>query len=307
MPVGRIAAIINRTHNDWYGDKVGFFGFFDCCEDPSIASALFERARSELQVRKCDRLRGPYNPTVNDECGLLVDGFEYPPLVMMPYNPPYYMKLYEGLGLQPVKDLYAFYVPAANEAPERVRKIVERVKRTTGITLRTVNKKKLKEELLIIQELFNLSWKDNWGFVPLSREDLEFAAGDLKAIIDPNLVMFAEKDGVPVGFSVTIPDINEFMLRVKRSSSWLRVLRFIWSMKTSHPSQARLALLGVRPDFRNTGIAALFYYETLMRGKRKYVGGELSWVLEDNHVLTKSIEVMGGRRYKTYRIFEAAL
>jgi hypothetical protein len=306
-PVGRIAAIVNRRHNEYYKDKIGFFGFFDSIDDTEVASALLRRAETELRQRNLDVLRGPYNPTVNDECGLLIEGFETPPFVMMPYNPPYYIGLYEKLGLQRARDLFAFYLSADFEAPDRIRKIVERVKKSTGLSLRSLDLKRLPEELKIIQALYNETLDRNWGFVPVSYEDLAFAAADLKAIIDPNMVMIAERNGVPAGFSMVIPNVNEFMLRVKRSGTLMRILKFVWYMKTSAPKEARLAVLGIRPEYRNSGIAALFYWETLMRGKRKYIGGELSWVEESNQEIIKGITVMGGKKYKSYRIFEKPL
>lgn len=305
--MGRIAAVVNDAHNAYYKDKMGFFGFFDCIDDPEVGKMLLQRAKQELASRGLDTLRGPYNPTVNDECGLLVDGFDSSPLVMMPYNPSYYPPLYERLGLKPARDLYAFYFDAANLVPERIEKIVNRVKRTTGLTLRNIELSRLKDELKIIQVLYNETLDRNWGFVPVTYEDLEYAANDLKAIMDPEMVMIAEKDGVAVGFSMVIPNINEFMYKARNSGTLMRILKFVWYMKTSSPKLARLAILGVRPQYRNSGIAALFYFESLMRGKKKYTGGELSWVEESNKEIIHAITVMGGKKYKTYRIYESAL
>lgn len=307
-PAGRIAAVINRAHNEYYHDKTGFFGFFDSANDPEVASALVERAKAELKARGMEVARGPYNPTSNDELGLLVEGFDSIPFVMMPYNPPYYLDLYERAGLKPARNLYAFYMSGATTAPERILKIAERVKRTTGLTVRPINMKKLHDELKIIHQLYNQTLDRNWGFVPITLEDLEFAANDLKAIVNPDLVMIAEKDGKPAGFSMCIPNVNEIMWKVKSSRSTLmRVLRFLWLLKTSHPKEARLAVLGVAPEFRGKGVAALFYAETLLKGQKKYIGGELSWVEENNEEIMKGISVMGGQKYKSYRIYETGL
>lgn len=305
--MGRIAAVVNHSHNQFHHDKVGFFGFFDCAEDKEAAAALFREASKILKAKGCESLRGPYNPTVNDECGCLVEGFERAPFVMMPYNPPYYGDLYESSGLKQVRDLFAFYISAETQAPERIEKIVNRVKRSTGVTVRNLEMKRLSEELKIIQRLYNETLDRNWGFVPITLEDLEFAASDLKAIVDPSMVMIAEKDGQAVGFSMTIPNINELMWKAKTSKGIMRILKFVWYLKMKHPKEARLAILGVAPEYRNKGIAALFYYETLIRGKKKYIGGELSWVEETNEDIIKAIQVMGGQKYKTYRIFEAPL
>jgi len=305
--VGRIAAIVNRNHNNYYKDKVGFFGYFDFANDLEVAQALLDRARLELRTRGMDSIRGPYNPSPNDECGMLVDGFETSPMVMMPYNPAYYLDVYDKLGLQPARDLYAFYMSAATAPPERIEKIVKRVLRTTGITVRPINMKKLPEELKILQKLYSVTLDRNWGYVPISLEELEFAADDLKAIADPSFVLIAEKEGVPIGFSLSIPNINELMWLAKSSKGFLRVLKFIWYLKTRSPKEARVIVMGVTPEFRNKGIAAVFYYETLMRGKKKFIGGEMSWVEENNKEIISAIEVMGGKRYKTYRIYETGL
>lgn len=306
-PVGRIAVIVNHAHNKYYRDKVGFFGFFDFIDDISVADALLSCARVELRQRGMNIIRGPYNPTVNDEVGLLVEGFNSCPYVMMPFNPGYYSKIYEQLGLQPVCNLLAFYMSADSIPPDKVKKIVERVKKSTGLTLRNLNLKDLSNELRIIRDLYNATLDRNWGFVPISLEELEFSAADLKAIVDPNLILIAEKNGKPAGFSLTIPNVNEFMWKARGSSTLIRALKFIWYLKTRQPKTARLAVLGVAPEFRNSGIAALFYYETLMRGKSNYVGGELSWVEENNNDIIKGIKVMGGNPYKTYRIYETPL
>lgn len=306
-PVGRIVAIVNRAHNTYHGDQVGFFGFFDSINDVTVAQSLFAKVKEVLSAKGLTSARGPYCPTINDECGVLTEGFESTPFVMMPYNPSYYPALYEAVGLQKARDLYAFYLSAAVNAPERIEKIVNRVKRSTGIELRPLEMSRLNDELKIIQKLYNETLNRNWGFVPLEYEDLQFAAIDLKAIIDPGLVMFAEKNGEPVGFSMVIPNINEILWRVKSSKGLLRILKFIWYLKTSHPREARLAVLGVSPEFRNKGVASLFYFETLSRGKRKYLGGELSWIDEDNEEIMNGIRVMGGQKYKSYRIYESSL
>ncbi len=304
-PVGRIAAIVNRRHNEYHKDKVGFFGYFDFIDDGEVSKALLDAAKSEIKARGLTSMRGPYNPSINDECGLLTEGFDSIPFAMMPFNPEYYLKHYELLGLKTARNLYAYYISADVEAGERIRKIVERMKRSNDLTVRNINMKKLDEELKIIHHLYNVTLDRNWGFVPLTYEDLQHAADDLKAIVDPSMVMIAEKNGVPVGYSMCIPNINEFMAKTKGLPPALQALKFIWLLKTSHPSEARLAALGIHPDYRHLGIAALFYYETLIRGKRKYKGGELSWIDETNAEIMKGMTFMGAKQYKSYRICES--
>lgn len=306
-PAGRIAAVINPDHNRHYSDKVGFFGFFDCIDDSEVSEALFKAAQAILLENGLDTMRGPYNPTINDECGVLVEGFESVPMVMMPYNPAYYMGLYEKGDFKSACDLNAFYVSANTTKPERVRRVVDRVKRSTGIEVRDLDMKNMDRDLKIICQLYNSTLDRNWGFVPITFEDLQFAAKDLKAIIEPHMVLIAEKAGEPVGFSMTLPNINEFLWKTRHAKGLLRVLKFLWHLKTSSPKEARLAVLGVHPKFRNKGVAPLFYYETWARGRQDYVGGELSWVEDSNTEMGKAIELMGGQKYKTYRIYERAL
>jgi hypothetical protein len=307
-PVGRIAAVINRAHNEYYNDKTGFFGFFDCIHDEEVARALFDAAKKIIRERGLERIRGPYNPTQNDECGLLVEGFDTTPYVMMPYNPAYYLELYEKVGLEKARDLYAYYMSAAEGSPEKVKRVADRVKTRTGLQFRNLNLKNLDSELRIIAELYNATLCRNWGFIPITYEDLKFSSEDLKNIVDPTMILFAEKDGEPVGFSMTIPNVNEFMWKAKKyKSTLMRILSFIWLLKTQHPKEARLAVLGVKPEYQASGAAAVFYHETLNRGKQQYIGGELSWVEESNKEIERGIALMGGKRYKTYRIFEASL
>ncbi len=306
-PVGRIAAIINRTHNRHWNDDVGFFGYFDCIDDPQVGAALFDAVKTILKREGLRKMRGPFNPSINDEVGVLSDGFDSAPFVMMTYNPPYYLSLYEKLGLMRLRDVHAYYIEGTTAPPDRIRKIVERVKKSTGVRVRNIDMGNLKTELRVINRLFNECWKDNWGFVPMTLDELESIADELKEIADPELVYIAEKDGEAVGFSLAMPNINEFMGRAKSAKGIFRKLKFIWQLKTRRPKEARLMLLGVDPKFRNKGLGAVFYYETLVHGGKKYRGGELSWILEDNHEIIAGITAMGGKRYKSYRLYENPL
>ena len=306
-PVGRIAAIINEAHNTYYQDEVGFFGFFDFIEDVSVARALLEAACEVVKKAEMRTLRGPYSPSSNDECGLLVEGFQAPPMIMMSYNPAYYERIYKELGLEKARDLYAYYISADVQIPDKIKKIVERVQKRSGIQFRNINLSRLDDELKIIEELYNSTLKRNWGFVPITYDDLKFASNDLKQFVQPELVIIAEKEGKPIGFSMVLPNINELMLGAKKYQGILRVLSFIWRLKTKSPSEARMAVLGVKPEFDNLGIPAVFYLESIQRGKKKLKGGELSWIEESNTPMIRSLEMMGAQRYKNYRIFEKAI
>lgn len=306
-PVGRIAAIVNEAHNRYYQDKVGFFGFFDFVDDLEVAQALICEASKILRKEGLTVLRGPYSPSSNDECGLLVEGYDLPPMIMMPYNPPYYEKIYHELGLSGVCDLHAYYLRSDIGVPEKISRVVERVKKRSGIKFRNIDLSRMDEELKIIEDLYNSTIKRNWGFVPITYEELQFASEDLKQIVQPELVMIAEKEGKAIGFSMILPNINEFMLRAKKHKGLLRVLSFVWSLKMRRASEARLALLGVKPEYENLGVPAVFYFESVQRSKNKLVGGELSWIEESNLPMIRSLELMGAKRYKNYRIFEKGL
>jgi GNAT superfamily N-acetyltransferase len=302
--VGRIAAIVNRSHNKYYNDKVGFFGFFDFIDDQEVAETLLDTAVAKLREQGLEVARGPYNPSVNDECGLLVDGFESSPFVMMIYNPPYYVSMYEKLGLTRARDLHAFYLSAAGQSPELIERIVRRTKRNSGLTLRPINLKRLDIELPILQKLYNCTLNRNWGYVPITYEDLQCTAKDLKDIADPNMILIAEKNGQAVGFSLCLPNINEFLMRSRKLKGIFRFLKVAWLIKTQKTKEVRMVILGVDPEYRNSGIAALFYHEALSRGRNNILGGELSWVEESNKEIIHAITVMGGKQYKNYRIFE---
>lgn len=307
--MGRIAAVQNRAHNDYHKDKTGFFGFFDFINDVEIAKQLFEAACRKMSHLGMTAIRGPFNPSINEECGVLIEGHDSCPFIMMPYNPAYYSKIYEALGLRKAHDLHAYYVSLDVEPPERFTKIMERVRRRSGVEFRTIKLDHLDKELPVLLRLYNVTLDRNWSFVPITLEDLQAAAKELKTIADPALVMIAEKNGEAVGYSLALPNINELMWRVKTSRfAFMRVLRFFWLLKMRPPKEARWMAMGVAPEYRNLGIAPVFYYETLMRGrKRSYIGGEISWIDETNEDVFQGLEVMGARRYKNYRIYEKML
>lgn len=306
-PVGRIAAIENRSHNQYYKDKTGFFGFFDVIDDTSVAKALVSAAEEELKRRGLTSMRGPYNPTVNDECGLLVEGFEATPMIMMSYNPEYYLALYDEVGLKGVRDLHAYYISNQVPIPEKLTRVVERFSKSGKVNIRPIEMKNLKDDLKIIHELYNATLNRNWGFIPLALEDLEFAANDLKAFVEPEHVLIAEKDGEPVGFSMLLPNINELMWRVRKSSTLGKMIKFIWHLKMNPPKEGRLAVLGVKPEFQASGVAPVFYLEAIRRGGKRFLGAECSWIEESNTPMMRSLELLGAKRYKNYRIFEKPL
>ncbi len=307
QPVGRIAGIINETHNEFHRDLTGFFGFFDFIDDIDVAVQLFHAAEQVVAARGRRLLRGPYNPTQNDECGVLVEGFDAYPFLMLPYNPQYYVDIYDRLDLIRVRDLYAFGIRATDKPSERIVRAAERLRRKTSIKVRSVRRADIRRELEIVRELFNRTLDREWGFLPISSADLEFAVRDLKAILDPRTVLVAEADGKPIGIAVSIPNVNEFMIKAKSSRGLMRTLKLIWYLKTRRPRQLRLAILGVDPAYRSKGVAPVFYLESFELFQMYPGAGEISWVQDINVEIIRAIELMGARRSKTYTIYEKTL
>src|SRR2546430_1479388 len=206
-PVGRIAAIKNDAHTREHGDRVGFYGFFESVNEQPVANALFDAAARWLSGKDFQVMRGPMNPSVNDDCGLLVEGFDTPPTIMMPHNPPYYVALHQGYGFTKAKDLIAFASPDG-DPPERITRAVNVIAERKGITLRPLNMKRFKEEVELVKALYNQAWERNWGFVPLTNAEIDHLAKQLKPIVVPDLVCFAERKGQVIGFAVALPDFN---------------------------------------------------------------------------------------------------
>ncbi len=307
QPIGRIAGIINETHNEFHRDLTGFFGFFDFIDDIDVAAQLFHAAEQVVAARGLRSLRGPYNPTQNDECGVLVEGFDAYPFLMLPYNPQYYVDIYDRLDLKRVRDLYAFDIRATDRQSKRIVRAAERLRRKTSIKVRSVRRADIRRELEIVRELFNRTLDGEWGFMPISSADLEFAVRDLKAILDPRTVLVAEADGKPIGIAVSIPNVNEFMIKAKSSRGLMRTLKLIWYLKTRRPRQLRLAILGVDSAYRSKGVAPVFYLESFELFRMYPGAGEISWVQDINVEIIRAIELMGGRRSKTYTIYEKTL
>ena len=306
-PVGRIAAIVNRTHNDYNKDTVGFFGFFDFIEDPAVARALIDAAADILRKKGLTSMRGPYNPSINDDCGVLTEGNERPTSVSMPWNPSWYAEVYKAAGLDVVRTLAAYDVPLHNDPPERVAKIVNRIRKRNSVTVRSLDMKNLRKELEIIHRLYNLTLDRNWGFYPISMEDLLHSADDLKAIADPKLIFFVCMDGKEVGFSLTLPNVNEVFHASRGRKGILRFLEMALRLQIRKPKTSRLCVLGVEPAYRDKGLSALLFYESFIVSKVKNSVVEVSWVEANNIEILEGATLMGGHRSRTYEIFEKSL
>lgn len=302
--VGRIAAIKNDLHNEYNKDNVGFFGFFESIDDQEVANALFDSASAWLKAKGLDAMRGPANPSSNDEYGLLIEGFEDPPRVMMPYNPEYYIKLIENYGLSNVKTLNAYKIE--NEkllASEKLVRGAELVRKRYGFEICPMKPKDFNNELTKVKYVYNKAWAPNWGFVPMTEEEMDQLAKDVKDIIDPKLVLFVEVKGEVVAFAWVMPDINYLM---KDSNGSLLKFLYRFFTKQKQIRWARVLTLGIIPEYQKKGLDSLLYYEITKRAqKRGIVLGEASWILEDNLMMNRGAELMEGTLYKKYRLYQA--
>lgn len=301
--VGRIAAIIDPFHNERHNDKVGFFGFFECINDKSVSSALFDKAAEWLKQQGCDRMRGPLSPSMNDEIGFLLEGFNSPPVLMMSYTPPYYLDLAKDWGLVKVKDLYAFFKDATKGINERVERLIEKIKERTHVEIRSFDMKNFKRDVGIIKDLYNRAWEKNWGAVPMTEKEMDALAENLKTMCEPELIKFAFINGEPVGLSVVLPNINEIIKDFNGNMNIFNMIRFLINKKKI--KGVRALIFGFIEGYRQTGLPLVLYYETEKSGRKLgYEWVELSWNLEDNDLINKFDEMVGAHIYKKYRICE---
>ena len=309
--VGRCSASIDHEHLRLHKDQTGFFGFFDTVDDHGAATALVAHAKRWLAARGMKRIRGPISLNINEEVGVLIEGFEHPPFLMMAHSRPYQSALLEKAGLAKCKDLFAwrFY---AGELPPRALRAWEQVKAMPEVRIRSVNKADMANELAIIMEIFNDAWSENWGFVPATPNEVKKAAADMKLILDEELAFIAEIDGRPMGMCICLPNVNEVIADLGGKLFPLGLLKMLWRVKVKGPKTARLMLLGLRSELRGVkkygALSTAMYAEIAKRGTAKgYKWGELSWTLEDNHPVNLGIRAMGAQVYKKYRVYEGAL
>ena len=305
--VGRIVGIIDHHYIEFHQEKIGFFGFFESIPDPEIAGILLSKVADWLKGHGMEKMAGPMNPSTNDECGLLVEGFDSSPCLMMPYNPPTYPSLLEGFGLRKRMDLYAYLLETHSFHLTRLDRVTERLKKKEPrLHVRAINLRHFGEELKIVKEIYNEAWSKNWGFVPMTDEELNLTAKDLKPLVVSDLVLFAYWGEEPVGFSVAIPDYYAVLKHLNGKIGLLGALKFLYYSRKIR--KIRVMLLGVKHNFQKKGVEGLLYIETFKRGKKKgYQQAECSWILEDNTLMQHGIEAMGGKRDKTYRIYETLL
>jgi GNAT superfamily N-acetyltransferase len=306
-PVGRIAAIENKLHNEFHSDRVGFFGMFESVNDPEVASALLDTAAQWVRARGLESLRGPTSFSTNEECGLLIDNFDAAPYVMMTYNPPYYVELLEGWGLAKVKDLLAYEVRYEDFDQRRLAMVERMVKRSAqNFTVRPINMKRFDAEVSLVRDLYNAAWEKNWGFVPMTDAEVDHMAAQLKPVVDPDLALIGEVRGEPVGFALALPDVNQAIRHAGGRLLPFGLFKLLWHMRRING--IRVITLGVKEKYRGSPLAPLFYKEIFQRGTANGHGrAESSWILEDNVPMVAGVEKMGFHRSKTYRIYERAL
>lgn len=308
--VGRIAAILNRRHNDFHDDRTGFFGLFDCDDDQDAADGLFAAAADWLRARGCDRIRGPVNFSTNEELGspgVLVDGFDTRPAIMMSHNPRYYEELHRRAGFEPAKDLVAIHFPDASQTPEWGVQSEQAILSRYKATIRSLDLKRFDDEVETIKKVYNAAWSLNWGFVPVTDEEFDFIAREFRPIVDPDLCLIAEVGGEPVGFSLAIPDMNEVLRRIPDGRLFPFGLgKLLWYRRKVR--SLRLITFGFTPRYQSAGLGLGFYFRTWRTAlARGYTSGEASWILEDNYRMIRPLERMGGHAHRRYRIFERAL
>jgi hypothetical protein len=305
--VGRIAGIIDEEHNRRATEPGAFFGFFECVNDLEVSRRLFAAIQDWARQKGMKRILGPMNPTTNDECGLLIEGFNSPPVFMMPYNPQFYIPLVEGQGFRKAKDLLAFLIDLSTIPMDRLSRIGEKVRKRNGnLLFRPVLRKTLKQDIVKVKEVYNAAWQDNWGFVPMTDAEVDFMAERLKPLLMEGLIWLAEDGDEAVGFLLALPDYNVALQPLKGRLLTPKVLGFIpYLLGWKRPKRTRVLTLGVKDKYRSKGLESAMLIEGLKVGFDAGVReSEASWILEDNVMMCRVLEAIGGRVYKKYRIYE---
>jgi GNAT superfamily N-acetyltransferase len=308
QPVGRLSAQIDRNFNEFQHHEWGMFGFFETENDPEVAAALLGTASEWLRARGRDRMVGPMDFTTNDECGVLVDGYERLPTVLTNWHHPYYPGLIEGAGLTKAMDLYMWSLDVEDRASVHpaIWRIAADVESKYGITVRNMRKKDMEAEIGRFLQVYNAAWERNWGFVPLTEEEVRHYAKDLKQILDENWAFIAEKDGEPVGAALTLPDYNQVFRHLNGRLLPFGWAKFLWYKRKI--DRVRVFALGVKPEYQHTGAGAKLYERHWEAGERTKQGrGETGWTLESNKPMNRAMERMGGKIVRTYRVYERLL
>ncbi|HEC23819.1 MAG TPA: N-acetyltransferase [Chloroflexi bacterium] len=318
-PVGTIIAHVNHAFNEFQEVNVGWFGQFEVLEDREAADALLRTAEEWIRARGIKEIMGPATFSTNSEIGLLIEGYEHPQMILTTHARPYYRDFIEANGYQKQMDLWAWYFDGrawsedrGGALPEKLTRVVNKIRRRRNFTVRTVDMKHFEEEVERVKVIYNQAWAKNWGFVPMSDEEIDELAKDLKPLVDSEIAIFVEVDGKPVGFGLPLPNIYQPLRKARckpGEPEWWQLLKLIWHWKVRRDiSSVRVWALGVLEEYRGTGADALLYYEMMTRGlPRGYMDIEMSWILENNDMMNRAIKMLGGEIYKVWRVYEKPL
>jgi GNAT superfamily N-acetyltransferase len=304
--VGRIAAVLDPRYNDFHSARTGWFGLFECIDDQAVANALFETVEKWNTAHGMTDVMGPASFSSNGEWGFLQQGFDLPPSLMMPYNPEYYVRLTEGAGYSKSKDLWAWKLELQKDPPEKITRIAEKVKQREGIVVRPANLKDWDAEVTRVKDIYNAAWEKNWGFVPMTDREFDALGKELKLALVPELFLFAEIANKPVGFCITMPNMNHAIKEANGNLFPFGLVKLLMARRKI--KEGRLIAMGIRKENRKQGIDSILMLETVRVAQRLgWWGGEVSWTLEDNDMVNRAIEVFGATKYKNYRVMGKAL
>ena len=310
--VGRISAQIDRLHLERHGEKTGHFGLLDADDDPDIFSTLLGTAESWLKEKGMARIRGPFNLSINEECGLLVDGFDHPSMLMMPFAPAYAEQHLKAGGYQKATDLLAYSLDVTPDLEIRGERMLTRLAKESRVKIRPVDMKRYKAELAVVLDIFNEAWTDNWGFVPFTEAEMQQIAKGMRPLVRPELNYIAEIDGEPAAMIICLPNLYEAIDDLDGRLLPFGWAKLLWRLKMRPFKSARVPLMGVRKKFHGSIIGSTLVqllFKSLHRGlvEQGFERLEMSWILEDNMPMRRLIEDLGGEAYRTYRIFEKPL
>jgi GNAT superfamily N-acetyltransferase len=306
VPCGRIVAIINHRHNEFHQEKTAFFGFYEAEYEEEVSFALFTAVCDYAREKGMTILRGPMNFSTNETCGMLVDGFERDPVVMMPYNPAYYPRRAEDFGMEKAMDLYSYLYDGESPHTKRILRLADAVSSRHSYRLRPITKKNVFRILEDFKKIYDRSWGKNWGFVPMTPAEMDHLAGQLKDVLEPGLAFLLLDGDTPMGASVSLPDINQ----VLKALNGRVTVRGLFRAKKAFAAidTVRTLIMGVAPEYRKRGLELLLIAETIRQGMKKGIRfADLGWILENNELMNRELENMGAKIYKRYRVYEMGL
>ena len=313
-PVGTIAAFVNHRHNEYSRENVAFFGLFEVLKDERAALELLETACDWARARGLSAIRGPANFSTNEEIGLLVDGWNGPPVAMMTYNPRYYVDYIEGAGFHKAMDLLAYHLDLTalgrngENLPPKLVRVVDKVQKRRGFTVREIDMRHYDQEVERFKAIYNAAWSENWGFVPMTDAEMDHLATGLKMILDPSTLLFVEKGGEPIGAMVPLPDLNQALIRAYPRPGvpeWWTMAKLLWHWKVRRRvTTIRGFAGGVLKEYRGLGVEGLLIVRLAQAALPRYKAAEISWILENNMMMRRVCEMLGSRVYRTYRVYE---